>query len=257
MTEKVLNEVRENDAKVIIFDMYQTLVDVDIKNNKELKKSAFEKIFVAYLLHKGVENREADRFQSLYDEGLESFYETHDKETEHHNFVTILSETLLKHYSIDVNKQELEDMVYEFRKIDRGYAKLYPGVKEMLETLSKNYTLILASYTQGAYSERELEELGIRKYFSYCVFSSYIGFKKKSDVFYKKCLEVAKTDPSNCIMVGDSLSEDVFMANRNGMRTVWVINPLSKDKEIPDVAPDASVPIELIHTLPTIIRKMI
>ena len=250
------NTITQKISKVIFFDMYQTLVDVDIKNNKELKKSAFEKIFVSYLLDRGVENREADRFQSLYDEELDSFYETHDKETEHHNFVTILSETFLKHYGIDVNKQELEDMVYEFRKIDRGYAKLYPGVKEMLETLSKDYTLILASYTQGAYSERELEELGIRKYFAHCVFSSYLGFKKKSDNFYKKCLEVAQTDPSNCTMVGDSLDEDVFMAKRNGMRTVWVINPLSKEKEIPDVVADASVPIELIHTLPTIIREM-
>ena len=57
-------------------------------------------------------------------------------------------------------------------------------------------------------------------------------------------------------MVGDSLDEDVFMAKRNGMRTVWVVNPLSQEKEIPDVVADASVPIELIHTLPTIIREM-
>lgn len=243
--------------KVIFFDMYQTLVDTDTKNNKKLTKNAFEKIFVSYLSHKNIENSEASRFQSLYDQGLDSFYETHDKETEHHNFVTIVSETFRKHYGIDVNKQELDEMVYEFRKIGRGYAKLYPGVKETLEALSKDYTLILASYTQGAYSERELEELGIRKYFSHCVFSSYIGFKKKSDNFYKKCLEVAQTDPSNCIMVGDSLDEDIFMAKRNGMRTILVINPLSKESEIPDVAPDASVPIELIHTLPIIIRKMI
>lgn len=237
--------------------MYQTLVETDIKNNKELTKNAFEKIFVSYLLHKGIENSEARHFQSLYDQELDSFYKTHDKETEHHNFVTIVSETFRKHYGLDINKQALKDMVYEFRKIGRGYAKLYPGVKEMLEALSRDYILIIASYTQGAYSERELKELGIRKYFAHCVFSSYLGFKKKSDNFYKKCLEVAQTDPSDCIMVGDSLSEDVFMAKRNGMRAVWVINPQSKDKEILGVVPDASVPIELIYTLPTIIRKMI
>ena len=251
------NTITQKMSKVIFFDMYQTLVDTDIKNNKELTKNAFEKIFVTYLLHNGIENSEARRFQSLYDQELDSFYITHDKETEHHNFVTIVSETFRKHYGLDINKQALEDMVYEFRKIGRGYAKLYPGVKEMLEALSSDYTLILASYTQGVYSERELEELGIRKYFAHCVFSSYLGFKKKSDNFYKKCLEVAQTDPSNCIMVGDSLSEDVFMAKRNGMRAVWVINPQSKDKEILGVVPDASVPIELIYTLPTIIRKMI
>lgn len=243
--------------KVIFFDMYQTLVDTDIKNNKELTKNAFKKIFVAYLLHKGVENAKASRFHSFYNKELDSFYEIHDKETKHHNFETILFETFRKYYDFDVDKEELEDMAYAFRKISRGYATLYPGVKEMLETLSKDYTLILASYTQGVYSERELEEVGMRKYFTHCVFSSYIGFKKKSDNFYKKCLEVAQTEPSNCIMVGDSLDEDIFMAKRNGMRTVWVINPLSKDSEISDVVPDASVPIELINTLPTLIRKMI
>lgn len=243
--------------KVVIFDMYQTLVDIDVVENKERKKDAFEKIFVAYLLNKGIASEEALRFQSLYDDELNTFYASRNKEIDHHNFASIVSDTFSKHYSIAIPVAELEDMIYEFRKIDRGYARLYPGVQEMLESLSKNYTLILASYTQGVYSERELEELGIRKYFTYCVFSSYIGFKKKSDNFYKECLRVAGTEPSNCVMVGDSLSEDVSMAKRHGMHAVWVINPLSKDKQVAGVVPDASVTIDHINTLPTIIKAMI
>lgn len=243
--------------KVIIFDMYQTLVDIDIVENKERKKDAFEKIFVAYLLNKGIASEKALHFQSLYDDELNTFYVSRNKEIGHHNFASIVSDTFLKHYSIAIPAAELEDMIYEFRKIDRGYARLYPGVQEMLESLSKNYTMILASYTQGVYSERELEELGIRKYFTHCVFSSYIGFKKKSDNFYKECLRVAGTEPENCIMVGDSLSEDVSMAKRNGIHAIWIINPVSKDKQIADVVPDASVTIDHIDTLPAIIREMI
>lgn len=258
MQTLIENEIgSDKKGKVIIFDMYQTLVNIDIVENKERKKHAFEKTFVAYLLSHGIAGEEAHHFQSHYDDELKAFYTAHDKETEHHNFVSILSETFRKYYGLAVDAQELDDMVYEFRKIDRGYARLYPGVQEMLESLSKNYTLILASYTQGVYSERELEELGIRKYFTHCVFSSYIGFKKKSDNFFQECLRVAGTEPSNCIMVGDSLSEDISMAQRHGMRAVWVINPVSKDKEVAGVVPDTSVSIERINTLPTIIREMV
>lgn len=239
--------------KVIFFDMYQTLVDTDIVNKDELTKNAFEKIFVSYLIHKGVAKPQADCFQILYNQELDNFYKTHDKETEHHDFIIILLHTFKQHFGIDVSRPEIEAMVYKFRKIGRGFAKLYPGVKEMLGTLSKNFTLIIASYTQASYSERELEELDIRKYFSNCVFSSDIGFKKKSDNFYKKCLEIAQSDPCNSIMVGDSLIDDIFMAKRNGMRTVWIVNPHTKNQKTPKIVPDASVPIDLIGTLPDVI----
>ncbi len=106
------------------------------------------------------------------------------------------------------------ELLYEFRKISRGYLMLYEGVREVLEMLSAQYILAVASHTQGIYTERELEELDILQYFRYRIYSSDIGFKKKSNNFYQKCLQVVGVDPKDCAMVGDNLYEDMYMAKK-------------------------------------------
>jgi FMN phosphatase YigB (HAD superfamily) len=58
-------------------------------------------------------------------------------------------------------------------------------------------------------------------------------------------------------MVGDSLEEDIYIAQRSGMHTVWIMNPLTKGTKVPNIAPDASVSLEHIDTLPQVIVKIV
>ena len=244
-------------TKAIFFDLYQTLINVDFSKEKEGKRKGFEKIITPYLLKRGIIKPEALLAQSYYDNELEAFYDNHDIELSQHNFSMILSKTFSKHYNFIIPEAEISDLIYEFRKISRGYLTLYKGVREILEILSKQYVLAVASHTQGVYTERELEELGILGYFKYRIYSSDIGFKKKSDNFYQKCLEVVSLDSRNCAMVGDNLYEDMYMANKNGMHTVWIMNPLTKGRDEAKIEPEASLSIESIEDLPDIIKKIL
>lgn len=58
-------------------------------------------------------------------------------------------------------------------------------------------------------------------------------------------------------MVGDNLYKDMYMANRNGIHTVWIMNPLTKDKNKAEVKPDARLPIASIGDLPNVIMKVL
>ena len=244
--------------KAIFFDLYQTLINIDISNEKGGQKTGFEKVLCPFLLKNGVRESDASQLESYYSNELKLFYSEHDKEIFHHSFPFILSCVFSTYYKLTLSDKELYDLIYEYRKISRGHLALYSGVREVLEILSEHYTLVVASYTQSAYSERELEELDIRHYFNYCVYSSDLGFKKKSDKFYEKCLETVNLKATDCAMVGDNLYDDMYMANRNGIHTIWIINPLTKkEKSEIEVTPDAAIPIESIKGLPSVIARVL
>ncbi len=244
-------------TKAIFFDLYQTLINVDASQEKEGKKAGFEKIIVPYLQQKGISELEASLALSRYSDELHTFYKNHDDELFQHSFPAILAKIFNRYYSLVISEAEINDLIYEFRKISRGYLTLYEGAREALETLSAHYLLAIASHTQGVYTERELDELDILRYFKYRIYSSDIGFKKTSNKFYQTCIEVVGLDPKDCVMVGDNLREDMYMANQNGMHTVWVMNPLTKDNYQAAIEPEASLPIESIKDLPNIITKVL
>jgi len=242
--------------KAVFFDLYQTLIDIDAANEKSNTKLGFETIIAPYLQEKGASRTEALLVLSHYSDEVKAFYEKNNIKQYQHNFRTILMAVFDNYYKVTASNEEINDLIYEFRKISRGYLKIYNGVSNMLATMSRDYTLIVASHTQGVYSERELEDLGIRKYFKHCVYSSDIGYKKTANEFYQACLEIAGLEAKDCVMIGDNLSEDVSMAHQNGIHTIWIISPLTKDIYPATVEPDAQLPLELIKSLPDIVRKV-
>lgn len=151
--------------KAIFFDLYQTLINVDASREKEGKETGFREIITPFLVGKGVSEAEASLVQQHCNNELNKFYKEHDKELNYHSFPDILTAAFKKHYSLITSDAEMHDLVYEFRKISRGFLHLYEGVNEVLADLSGKYTLSIASHTQGMYTERELEELDIKRYF--------------------------------------------------------------------------------------------
>jgi len=244
-------------TKAIFFDLYQTLIDVDSSQEQEGKEAGFEKIIVPYLLRRGTPKLDASLVLSRYSDELKAFYKSHDSELLQHNFPAILSGVFSKYYGFDVPEAEMGDLLYEFRKVSRGYLRLYPGAREVLEALSARYTLAVASHTQSVYTERELGELGILRYFEHRIYSSDIGFKKGSDDFYRRCLEAVGLDPRDCAMVGDNLYEDAYMASRSGMHAVWIMNPLTKGKNTAAIEPEASLAIESLASLPDVVTRIL
>lgn len=171
--------------KAIFFDLYQTLINVDIKQEKKGKEAGFNQIIIPYLLQKGASESEASSVLLHYSDELTDFYRDHDIELFQHSFPAILSKVFSQYYSLIISEFEMGELLYEFRKVSRGYLALYEGVREILETLSAQYTLAVASHTQSIYTERELKELNISRHFRHRIYSSDIGFKKSRTSFIR------------------------------------------------------------------------
>lgn len=99
--------------------------------------------------------------------------------------------------------------------------RLYPGVPELLSSLSKQFSLgIIANQKSGLFDR--LDELGIGKYFQVLAGSGDLGIAKPEPEIFLKALELVGCVPSEAVMVGDRLDNDIIPAQALGMHTVWV-----------------------------------
>jgi len=213
-------------TKTIFFDCYQTLIDIETDEDikKENEKIGWQRV-VTLLNQNYAINSSVDELLYSIDQHKAGFYSDKDKMIYHHNLSKILFEVLREDFNLSVSNGTVLEMIYEYRKISRGYLKLHhPDIPNILSLLSQKYTLSLASYTQSSFTKPELEELGIAKYFSHFIYSSDIEFRKNSPEFYKKCLDVSRTNPNDTMMIGDNYHEDIEIPKQLGIHTIWINN---------------------------------
>lgn len=99
--------------------------------------------------------------------------------------------------------------------------KLYPGVQEMLEDLSRRYALgIIANQKAGL--EERLDNFGIRKFFRVIAGSGDVDAVKPDPEIFCFALRQAGCSAVDAVMVGDRLDNDIIPAQQLGMGTVWV-----------------------------------
>ncbi len=123
-----------------------------------------------------------------------------------------------------------------FRAVSTDYFRLYPGTKEMLQSLrSAGARIALLSNAQRLFTEPELRSLGIWEDFDAIFISSDYGVKKPSKAFYQQLLDWANVPPSQIMMVGNSPTDDILCATRYGLRTAYIPSKLTGNDE-PQVA---------------------
>ena len=242
--------------KIIFFDCYQTLIDTDIdKESQKINERKGWKVFVSLLSQNHEIKTSVSDLVSFIDKRKAGFYIGKDKALYHHDLKAIIAEVLEKDLKQQLSGEAILNLIYEYRKVSRGYAKLHhPKVIEVLAALSEKYTLSVASYTQSSFTQLELEELGIAKYFSYFVFSSDIEFRKESTEFYKKCLEVVGMKPNDCVMVGDNYKEDVLIPSQLEINTIWLKNP---GADLPAIEAKAVINFEEFERLPEVVGEVL
>ena len=99
---------------------------------------------------------------------------------------------------------------------------LVPGAKEMLDTLqTKGYRLFAASNSFGHLQRSRLEHAGILHYFEDTFISMDIGYDKPDIRFYQEALRRCGLQPFEVLMIGDSMTTDVFGAQAAGIDALF------------------------------------
>lgn len=101
------------------------------------------------------------------------------------------------------------------------FEKLYDCADTVLHTLANKYKLgIIANQSDGI--KNRLSEFGILSYFSFIISSWDYKVMKPDSRLFEIALEKSGYNPSETVMIGDRLDNDIFPAKQLGMKTIWI-----------------------------------
>lgn len=98
--------------------------------------------------------------------------------------------------------------------------------------------------------EKKLRNSGLDKIFDDVFISEVVGYEKPSVKFFEGVYEkIGRPDKAQMLIVGDSLTSDIRVGNRGGIKSCWY-NPLAKANEDNE---HVDYEIRSLNELPTII----
>ena len=128
-------------------------------------------------------------------------------------------------FSLEQYKEALDVFHDYYRSVGIFECELYEGIEEMLESLSKEYKLYVATSKPEREAKRVIEHFGLDKYFTF-VGGSDGDFNTKratKTAVIEYVLETNKImDRGFAIMVGDK-SHDIVGAGNAGLKSIGVL----------------------------------
>ena len=104
-----------------------------------------------------------------------------------------------------------------YRQAQDSIAEAMP----VLETLSKQFPLMLVSNFYGNIDE-VLRDLGIRHFFKGIIESAVVGVRKPNPTLFRLGVDALELEPSEVLVVGDSLRKDIEPAEQLGCQVLWM-----------------------------------
>ncbi|TJY34013.1 HAD family hydrolase [Pontimicrobium aquaticum] len=120
-------------------------------------------------------------------------------------FVLSMVESAIEISNGSVSNKTLSKILDIGKSMINQPVKLLDGVEEVLKTLSKKYRLILATKGDLLDQERKLEKSGLTDYFHHI---EVLSDKKEAN--YSKLLNHLDINPSEFLMIGNSLKSDIL-----------------------------------------------
>jgi len=93
--------------------------------------------------------------------------------------------------------------------------------RPMLEQLHKRYPMMLVSNFYGNIDE-VLRDYGIRHLFKGIIESAVVGVRKPNPTLFRLGVDALELEPSEVLVVGDSLRKDIEPAEQLGCQVLWL-----------------------------------
>ena len=154
--------------------------------------------------------------------GLEAKYESFkilDKTIGLQSFKTA-KEAALKLCEYIGKPERTERVEGVLKRLEKENVCFYPDVKPVLKKLKNKYKLGLISNT-NTFGVKTFP-LEMKKLFDVIVFSYKVGMMKPEYNIFLYALEKLNVKPEECVMVGDSVNDDMLPARKLGMKTVLI-----------------------------------
>jgi FMN phosphatase YigB (HAD superfamily) len=135
--------------------------------------------------------------------------------------------------------------------------RLVPGAADALRWCKSRGLvtgLVTNTLWRGDEEVREdLRRFGLADAVDHVVSSHTIGWQKPHEAIFRRALELSGVPPSEAVMVGDRMVQDVWGAKRLGMRAIWRRPVAGAPQEPVDVEADAA--IDDLTELPPLLER--
>jgi len=187
-------------------------VEVDYKNIKVIGFDADDTLWVNETFFRDAE-LEFARLLSPYETANKIDQELFKKEMDNLGlygygvkaFVLSMVESAIEISNGSVSNKTLSSILNIGKSMLNQPVELLDGVEDVLKTLSKKYRLILATKGDLLDQERKLEKSGLTDYFHHI---EVLSDKKEAN--YSKLLNHLDINPSEFLMIGNSLKSDIL-----------------------------------------------
>lgn len=194
--------------KGILFDLFDTLVYLDLPNFKSRRSEIAEKIGVDV---KNFNEVWKSRLKERTSGGIP-------------NMVTMM-ETAISDLGLDSGDYDVKGLADMEVKAVAESTVTYPGVRDMLERLKRRgYSLCLVTNASESV-EKALNGLEWMDLFDSWIFSYKVGVNKPEAGIYEAALEAMCLEGGECLFVGDGGSGELDGAKSVGFTTVKVSQP--------------------------------
>ena len=198
--------------KCIVFDVGWTLVD-----ETDAHRYRMEHLLKACDPGAGLT---VDRLMEMYEEAA----------SEHHGAPLL---PLLDR--VGVPRERRDEFPY-----GKSLERVYPDALPALRAMKKDYKLgVLANQSPGL--PQRIEKYGFSELFDFVIGSGDVGVKKPQKAIFEMAEGRAGCQPSEILMVGDRLDNDIAPARAAGWRTARILQGIHRRKkpegpgEIPDM----------------------
>lgn len=119
-----------------------------------------------------------------------------------------LKKRFLELYDVDENTADAVMKAFreEYGKGDVFLADRYAGMDESLAALKKHFSLAVATYKREDHAAKLLEKFGMAHFFDAICGSDAAATMTKNQIV-EKAMNLVRTVPANCFLVGDSAND--------------------------------------------------
>lgn len=222
----------------ILFDVYGTLVDIYTTENE---RNTWRK--TAEVLNKYGASYDADQLHELFDYYCAKQIESGKLVFDYPEIdIVEIFALILANQNVDVDRQLATEVAMNFRAISTKYLRTFDGVHQTLSELKRHgKKLYVLSNAQPCFTQNELAQLDLTKYFDGIVYSGTYMVAKPSAKLFDIAFEQFDINKSNSVYVGNDAFCDVDGAINAGIDCVWIQSSHTDKRVTPRHAPTYTI----------------
>lgn len=209
-------------STTLFFDLAGTLCDIPIEKVwDEVNVGGIRNVFHALGLEAG---RSPEEFESLCRGFVErkTVLRKKAKATLEEFEIKAQIQDFLSEANISVSSPDWAEAESLFVSTELEITVAMPDVHRVLAELHRGYRMhVLSNNASTTLVHQILKKLDIAQFFDQVLVSADVGYRKPHETFFSWALAETGARIEETVMIGDRLTQDIVMANRTGMASVY------------------------------------